>query len=146
MSRFEAIGLLPKAAAYRAFLDHATTACGWEVATAVTTIFLEGTRFERGELDPSSPKRPVTPLEDHPLVKHYGLPLEALALTRVHRQVEGGHREAAWRVMLDHVSRLRRRAVVAAMEETLHRWKAYRDEVAEACGLQRTPDAVRAAS
>ncbi len=137
MTRFEAIGLLPRAAAYRAHLDHATTAAGWEIAAAVTTLFLEGTRYERGELDPDSPKRPVSPLSEHPLVKHYGLPLEHLALTRVHRQVEGGHRQAAWRVLLDHVGPLRRRPVVAAMEQTLGRWRAYRDEVAEACGLVR---------
>lgn len=144
MSRFEAIGLLPQAAAYRASLDHATTAAGWEVATAVTTLFLEGTPYERGELDPDFPKRPAPPLSEHPLVKHYGLALEHLALTKVHRQVEGDHRQAAWRVILDHVGPLRRRPVVAAMEETLGRWIDYRDEVAEACGLTR-PSTRRAA-
>ena len=41
----------------------------------MTTLFLEGTKFERGELSNSAPRRPVPPLGDHPLVKHYGLPL-----------------------------------------------------------------------
>src|SRR3954454_2342717 len=43
LSRFENPRLLPDAAAFRAVLDEATTARGWEVAAAVTTIFLEGT-------------------------------------------------------------------------------------------------------
>ena len=35
-----------------------------EHGAAVTTLFVEGTPFERGELDPNAPKRPVPPLED----------------------------------------------------------------------------------
>jgi hypothetical protein len=58
-----------------------------------------------------------------------------LALTRVHRQVEDDHRVSAWRIILDHVGPLKRRAVLAAMEETLEAWLLYRDEAAEACGL-----------
>ena len=74
---------------------------------------------------------------EHPLVKHYGLPLECLALTKAHRGVEGEHRAAAWRVMLDHVPESERGPVVDAMREALERWLAYRDDVAEACGLTR---------
>ena len=33
--------------------------------------------------------RATPPLHEHPLVKHYGLPLEHLALTKAHRAVEG---------------------------------------------------------
>ena len=101
----------------------------------MTTIFLEGTDHERGELDDSAPKRPAPPLEDHPLVKHYGLPLEGLALTKAHRRVEGSHRAAAWRMILDHVSPGEYAGVLAAMERTLAGWLAYRDDVAAACGL-----------
>ena len=79
-------------------LDEHTQRRGWAQAAAVTTIFLEGTDHERGELDPNAPKRPAPPLEQHPLVVHYGLPLEALALTKAHRRVEGSHRAAAWRM------------------------------------------------
>ncbi|MCB9612326.1 MAG: hypothetical protein H6722_07740 [Sandaracinus sp.] len=70
-------------------------------------------------------------------MKHYGLPLEALALTKAHRSVEGDHRAAAWRVMLDHVPADARQACVDALEDALVLWLAYRDDVAEAVGLQR---------
>jgi len=140
LTRFEHIELLPAAAAYRNVLDDATRNHGWEVAAAVTTLFLEGTAYERGELDPSAPKRPQPPLSEHPLVKHYGLPLEHLALTKVHRRVEGGHRAAAWHVMLDYVPDTIRERVVVAMERTLGAWLAYRDAVAAGCGVRRAAD------
>ncbi|HET9992084.1 MAG TPA: hypothetical protein VFQ65_26320, partial [Kofleriaceae bacterium] len=109
---------------------------GWAQAAAVTTIFLEGTDKERGELDPNAPKRPAPPLEDHPLVVHYGLPIDALALTKAHRRVEGSHRAAAWRCF-DHVAPAEYAGVIAAMERSLAAWLAYRDEVAAAVGLTR---------
>jgi pyrroloquinoline-quinone synthase len=140
LARFEQISLLPAAARYRAFLDLATSARGWSVAAAVTTLFLEGTPYERGELDEGAPKRPVPPLEEHPLVRHYGLSLDRLALTKAHRAVEGDHRKAAWRVLLDFVPSAEYGAVLAAMDEALRLWLAYRDDVAEACGLARGPD------
>ncbi|MCB9742106.1 MAG: iron-containing redox enzyme family protein [Alphaproteobacteria bacterium] len=140
LARFERVALLPMAAAYRGTLDRLSGASGWAVGAAVVTLFIEGTKWERGELDPAAPKRPVKPLEEHPLVRHYGLPLANLRLTKAHRQVEGEHRAAAWRVMLDHVPEGEREAVVAAMEEALQAWKAYRDEVAMECGLMRGVD------
>jgi pyrroloquinoline quinone (PQQ) biosynthesis protein C len=137
LGRFAHIELLPEAAGYRAVLDRHTRDGGWEEAAAVTTIFVEGTRFERGELDAGAPRRPEAPLEQHPLVVHYGLPVAHLALTRAHRQVEGNHRAAAWRIVLDHVDAGARARVVRAMEETLAAWQRYRDGVARACGLAR---------
>lgn len=138
LSRFEAVTLLPAARRWRELLDDCTQRRGWEVAAVVTTIFLEGTPYERGELDPAAPRRPVPPLEAHPLVVHYGLPLEALALTKAHREVEGGHRAAAWKVVLDYADRRARPGMVTAMEEVLAAWLAYRDDVADACGVSRT--------
>ncbi len=141
LRRFEDVTLLPGARAYRAYLDRCTLGGAWDVAAAVTTLFLEGTPFERGELDPSAPRRPVPPLEEHPLVKHYGLPLESLALTRAHRSVEGGHRRAAWSNLLDHVhDPLRQQAVVDAVRGALEHWLRYRDDVATACGIVRASD------
>lgn len=137
VSRFERVTLLPEASRYRACLDAVTWEEGWEPAAAVSTLFLEGTKHERGELDESAAKRPVPPLEEHPLVRHYGLPLRALALTKAHRQVEGEHRAAAWRCILDHVPASRYAAVLDAMERTLQAWSRYRDEVADACGIRR---------
>jgi pyrroloquinoline-quinone synthase len=137
LGRFQRVELLPAARAFRDVLDDHTRRHGWAQACAVTTIFLEGTDHERGELDASAPKRPAPPLEQHPLVVHYGLPLEALALTKAHRQVEGSHRAAAWRILLDHVPATEHAGVVAAMERTLAAWLAYRDAVAAACGVTR---------
>lgn len=137
MDRFIEVELLPGAAAYRALLDRYTTASGWEVAAAVTTLFIEGTEFERGEIDGSAPKRPEAPLERHPLVVHYGLPLESLALTKAHRSVEGNHRRSAWRIVLDHVPPIARSSVASAMHETRVAWQKYRDDVALACGLEK---------
>ncbi len=136
LARFECVELLPAAARYRAFLDRAAKDCGWEVATAVTTIFLEGTKNERSELDERRAKQPELPLDRHPLVVHYGLAVESLALTKAHRSVEGSHRAAAWRMVLGWIAPERRRAVVDAMQEALARWEDYRDDVASACGLE----------
>lgn len=137
LARFGSVELLPAARRFRDVLDEHTRRRGWAQACAVTTIFLEGTDHERGELDPAAPRRPAPPLEQHPLVVHYGLPLEALALTKAHRKVEGSHRAAAWRIVLDHVPAGDRPGVCAAMEATLAAWLAYRDELAAACGLAR---------
>jgi Iron-containing redox enzyme len=137
MSRFERVELLPAARAYRDVLDEHTQRRGWAQAAAVTTIFVEGTPHERGELDASAPRRPAPPLEQHPLVVHYNLPLESLALTKAHRSVEGSHRAAAWRILLDHVPASERAGSVAALEKSLAAWLAYRDAVADAVGLTR---------
>jgi hypothetical protein len=140
VSRFDRVELLPAAQRYREYLDHATTQQGWSVAAAVTTLFLEGTPYERGELDDKAVKRPVPPLEDHPLVKHYGLPLDKLALTKAHRAVEGEHRQGAWRVLLDFVPAEERSTVAEAIERCVALWLLYRDDVALACGLERAAD------
>ncbi len=68
---------------------------------------------------------------------HYGLPLEALALTKAHRSVEGSHRTAAWRIVLAYIPAAERAGVIGAME-AIAAWLAYRDEVAAACGLSRS--------
>lgn len=137
LARFENVELLPQARQYREALDELTLACGWEVAAAVTTLFLEGTKWDRGEIDELSPKRPAPALEEHPLVKHYGLPLEHLTLTKAHRAVEGSHRAAAWRIILDHVDEDARLPVLNGMHEALEAWLRFRDDVALACGVER---------
>ena len=141
LERFVNVQLLPAAVVYRAALDKYVQTCGWEVATAVTTLFLEGTSYERGEVDARAPKRPAPSLEQHPLVVHYALPIAALALTKAHRQVEGEHRSSAWTMLLDHVPAAQYTAVLAAMQSVLLAWQAYRDAVAESCGLGRKPTA-----
>jgi pyrroloquinoline-quinone synthase len=137
LTRFESVELLPAAARYRWFLDEVTELRGWEVGAAVTTLFVEGTRWERAELEAEAPRRPEPPLERHPLVVHYGLPVERLALTRAHRAVEGSHRLAAWSVVLDHVEAAARARVVEGVEQALAHWLEYRDDVARACGVEQ---------
>lgn len=137
VERFAKVQLLPAARAYRELLDDATTNRGWAVAAAISTLFIEGTAYERHELDAAAPARPQPPLVEHPLAKHYGLPLECLALTKAHRSVEGEHRKAAWRVMLKHLPESARIDVVSAMSQAVDAWQAYRDAVAEACGVTK---------
>ncbi len=144
LSRFHDVELLPASRRYREALDRWTVGAGWEPAAAVATLFLEGTAYERGELDATAPRRPAPPLTQHPLVRHYGLPLEALALVKAHRQVEGDHRQAAWKVVLDHTPEVRRDVVLTAMSDVLQHWLDYRDGVAAACGLSpEEPEAPR---
>ena len=116
-------------------LDVATESFGWDIASAIVTIFVEGSSAERAALDVGK-NQPPAPLEEHPLVKYYGLSVDHLALTKAHRQVEGSHRAAAWNAILDHVVPLRRGAVVRVMEDALRIWQLYRDEVALVCGIQ----------
>ena len=137
LSRFESITLLPAAQRYRDYLHHACGGSGWEVGTAISTIFVEGTRFDRSVVDSNAEPRPAPPLEDHPLVRHYGLDISFLALTKAHRGVEGDHRISAWRCVLDHVTPEKREEVVLRTQEALNLWKLYRDDVATACGLKR---------
>lgn len=137
LRRFDTVELLPASRQYRDFLDDATERRGWSVAASIATLFIEGTPYERHELDQTAPARPQPPLEEHPLVKHYGLPLECLALTKAHRAVEGDHRKAAWAVMLNHVPSEERKRVVRTVRQAVEAWQRYRDEVALACGVDR---------
>ena len=136
VERFDHVQLLPAAERYRSFLDEATQHYGWDIAAAIVTIFVEGNSNERAAL--TGDNHAPSPLEEHPLVKHYGLAVEKLALTKAHRQVEGEHRQAAWNAILENVAPMRRGAVVRTMVDALDFWLKYRDEVAESCGLKRS--------
>ncbi|MBI3179529.1 MAG: iron-containing redox enzyme family protein [Deltaproteobacteria bacterium] len=139
LARFARVELLPEAARYRALLDELAGRRGWEIGVAITTLFIEGTAHERQEIAPTHARAAVAPLSEHPLVKHYGLPAAALTLAEAHRKGEGEHRAAAWRMVLDHLGEPARAPVVAAMENVLAAWLTYRDGVARACGLARSP-------
>lgn len=135
LERFKHVELVPAAKKYRHFLDEATQYFGWDIAVAIVTIFVEGSADERASLTTAHQSLP--PLEEHPLVKYYGLPVESLALTKAHRQVERSHRIAAWESVVNHVMPRRRGAVVRTMNDALDAWLGYRDEVARLCGLDR---------
>jgi pyrroloquinoline-quinone synthase len=144
LTRFDHVELLPQSRIYRDVLDELTLTRGWEIATAVTTIFLEGTKFDRGEVEGDAPRRPEPPLEEHPLVKYYGLAVDHLALTKAHRQVEGSHRASAWRIVTDYTDASAYACVLDSMQEALEAWLRYRDDVATACGLVRDDNSVSA--
>lgn len=135
VTRFDHVVLLPAAAQYRAHIDACTLNQGWELAAAISTLFLEGTKHDRAVFDVNREPRPEPRLEDHPLVKHYGLPLESLALTKAHRGVEGSHRLSAWTTLLNFGRKEEEPKVIQGMQKALELWKKYRDEVAIACGL-----------
>jgi pyrroloquinoline-quinone synthase len=142
---FEAIDLVPEAAAYRAFIDQMTTRRPWIEGAALVTIFIEGSREDRlrvkdapGEKQggPGADARLEKDLKEHFLVRHYGVDPRFLDLKRAHHQVESGHRRMAWKMVLDHA---RGAAASARLQRLLQRsldlWLLYRDGVARACGL-----------
>ncbi len=138
--------LHPAARRYRDFLRERACTPPWQSAVALLTIFVEGSVNERAELaDTFVRARGEDAVRQHPLVKHYGCPPSAMALTRAHAQVEGGHRQDAWRMVLDQTPERsdEARAVVAACEQALGLWHAYRDGVADRMRLGR-PATVRA--
>jgi pyrroloquinoline-quinone synthase len=132
--------LEPEAREYRALLERLASASPWQAGAAVLTIFVEGSRHERQELEGT---RTEPPIEDairrHPLVLHYGCPPEKMRLPRAHRLVESGHRKDAWSMVLNYVPKDSEldAMVIAAVEEAHKSWLAYRDGVARAMGLSR---------
>jgi Iron-containing redox enzyme len=125
---------------YRDFLRERASRSPWQAGVALLTIFVEGSVNERAELAGTfARRRGEEAVREHPLVKHYGCPPEAMALTRAHGQVEGGHRHDAWRIVSAHVPLHGPLfdAVVGTVEEALAGWLAYRDGVAERMGLSK---------
>jgi hypothetical protein len=144
--RFGRAQLLPASWDYRRFIDEATARGSWLVGLAVATIFVEGSRNDRAEIDAAPGASRETParrgslrrasLRRDPLVIHHGLDPRYLELKRVHRKVEGGHRLSAWRAVLEHARTPRDRVLVAsALDRALVLWVRYRDGVALAAGL-----------
>jgi len=131
--------LHPAAQRYRDFLRERSAAQPWQSAVGLLTIFVEGSVNERAELAGTYVRRRgEQAAREHPLVKFYGCKLEAMELTRAHAEVEGGHREDAWRVVQAHApdGSAEARAVVETCEQALSLWHAYRDGVAERMGLR----------
>jgi pyrroloquinoline-quinone synthase len=132
--------LHPAARRYRDFLRERAGAGPWQAAVALLTIFVEGSVNERAELAGTFVRRQgEAAVREHPLVRHYGCPPEAMELTRAHAQVEGAHRGAAWTMVLGHVGHEPdvAGAVVSTCEQAVEMWLAYRDGVAERMGLRR---------
>jgi len=130
----------PAAIAYRDMLRDVSAAKPWQAAVALLTIFVEGSVNERGELAGTfvRPQGDADVLE-HPLVKHYGCPPDAMEIRRAHGKVEGGHRKDAWRMVLSNVPEEGplANAVAETCENALAMWHRYRDGVAARMGLVR---------
>jgi hypothetical protein len=134
----------PSARAYRDFLRDGSAAPPWQASVALTTIFVEGSVNERAELAGTFARaRGEAAVLEHPLVRHYGCPKEAMVLRRAHAEVEGAHRADAWRMVLAHATPDVEAEVVARAGRALSLWTAYRDGVAARMGLSK--EGVRAA-
>lgn len=130
--------LHPAALSYRAMLRDGSRKSPWQSAVALLTIFVEGSRNERAELEGRFVRaRGEDAISKHALVVHYGCPPSAMTLVRAHGDVEGGHRGDAWRVVLEHTTPAEEHDVVLTCERALASWHRYRDGVAERMGLDR---------
>jgi pyrroloquinoline-quinone synthase len=132
--------LHPAAQRYRDFLRERSAAQPWQGSLALLTVFVEGSVNERAELEGSFVRRRgEEAVREHPLVKFYGCPPDAMELTRAHAEVEGGHRTDAWRMVLTQVPDAGEvaSAVGETCEEALGLWQAYRDGVAERMNLEQ---------
>jgi pyrroloquinoline-quinone synthase len=139
---FEDIKLLPGARTYRAWLEEASGHRDWVVGAAVMTVFVEGSIKDRKEIDePSKPKTAEeieAIVQQHPLVRHYGLPTDAMDLIRSHQMVEAGHRHDAYDMVVNHAkTRAQQETVLRYLNKSLRLWTAYRDGVAHACGFKK---------
>ena len=139
--------LHPAACEYRDLLREASAAPPWQAAVALLTIFVEGSANERAELAGTFVRaRGDAAVLEHPLVKHYGCPPDAMVLRRAHAEIEGSHRVDAWAMLLAHVDGGDvGRSVVALCERAGALWHLYRDGVAERMGLVRPKQDGRAA-
>lgn len=140
---FRRARLLPAAAAYRAWLDRVSAHRDWVVGAAALAIFVEGSVKDRREIaEPSKPKSQdeiETYIDQHPLVRHHHISRATMDLIRAHQQVEAGHRQDAYAMVLTHATTARQqRAVLACLSRALTLWTKYRDEVAKACRLRKS--------
>lgn len=124
------------ARSYRDWLRAKSVEVPWQAATALLTIFVEGSvnelagTYARAKGDAA--------IMRHPLVVHYGCTPEAMHLVRAHGDFQGGHRGDAWRIVLDHTDdETVAKTIVDTCMDGLARWHRYRDGVAERMGLER---------
>lgn len=134
---FDRVQLLKAAQIYRDWLDEVTQNSPWVVGASVITIFVEGSRRDRAEVEGTVGIEEPTEvkLAKHPLVIYQNLDPKFLDLQRAHSTAESGHRAAAWRMVLGHANTPELKKLVEdALTKSLTLWRDYRDAVAKACG------------
>ncbi|MGE3151882.1 MAG: TenA family transcriptional regulator [Nitrospiraceae bacterium] len=139
---FRRARLLPAASIYRAWLERVSVYRDWVVGAAALAVFVEGSVKDRREIaEPSKPKSPdeiESYIAQHPLVRHHRIARTQMDLIRAHQQVEAGHRQDAYAMVLTHATTARQqRAVLTCLSKALALWVKYRDEVAKACRLRK---------
>jgi pyrroloquinoline-quinone synthase len=139
---FRKAELLPASARYRTWLEKVTASRDWVVGAAALAVFVEGSVKDRQEIqEPSKPKTETAIeayIDAHPLIRHHGIDRAHMDLIRAHQQVEAGHRQDAYTMVVTYAeTRSRQNAVLACVTRGLELWMAYRDGVAKACGLTK---------
>ena len=140
---FERVPLLPASRRYRQWLDRITSTGSWLEASAVITLFVEGSVKDRQEID-SSIHKEESGLErkilNHPLVKFHNVHPAYMDLVRAHQMIEGSHRIAAWKMILNYArTSSQQQKVCRVLKCSLKQWLDYRDGIARACKLRPYP-------
>ena len=141
-NEFDNVTLLPASVAYRRWIDQMTSAEDWLVGTAVMTIFVEGSINDRVEIgrppEIKTPEQIEAVVDRHHLVRHHGIARDRMDLIRAHQQVEAGHRQAAYGMVLAHArTKDQQERVLEVLGSALESWLRYRDGVAAASGLKK---------
>jgi len=139
---FERVRPLPASRAYRAWLDQMSTHKQWVLGAATLTVFVEGSVKDRKELrEPSKPKTAEeieATIKNHPLVRFHGTHPDSMDLIRAHQLVEAGHRHDAYKMVTEYTpSAAQQQSVLTSLKKSLRLWLAYRDAVAQACGIKK---------
>lgn len=131
---FDEVTLTPSSQALREWLDEVTRSETWILGAAVLGVFMEGSSQDRAVLDGPRAMRTQSDVDErvaqHPLVRHYKVPLEAMEAARVHLRFDPIRRHDAWKMVLDHAKGEEHDLLVTTIETTLDRWLAYRGELA----------------
>jgi pyrroloquinoline quinone (PQQ) biosynthesis protein C len=137
---FENVSLLPASRRYRQWLDQITLSGSWLEAAAVITLFVEGSINDRQEIDFSAGLPPTDVKQkilNHPLVKYHSVDPMYMDLIRAHHTIEGSHRIAAWKMVLNYaVTSSQQEKVRRDLKHSLKLWLDYRDAIARACKLK----------
>ncbi len=141
-SDFASVRLLRNARRYRSWLDRMSRHKDWVVGAAALTIFVEGSVKDRKEITEPSTRKTAEEIEaivqQHALVKHYGVSPDAMDLIRAHQLVEAGHRHDAYDMVVNHATTsAQQRMVLSCLKRCLVLWSAYRNEVATLCGVKK---------